>query len=320
MFSPMTQELFLEARPFPSLRWWSRLRPIARKLIRLPVLHSLRPFARQAAAVARPAGRIFLQIQPAQPPAHDGRFLTILSANLYHDWPRYRRLPQRLEAVARLIEAEAADIVLLQEVARTTQFRSDEWLSDRLGMAYVYARANGDETAVGFEEGVAIYSRFPLDRPVLKQLGRESNPFTRRLGLGAQVELPEGLLPVFSVHLGLTPKINAGQMAHLQVWIDQLVGAAPAVIGGDFNAHETTSQINQTRQTWVDTFRQLHPLQDGATHELRLPWGRRRRRLDYLFLHGAEPCWQVLEAHHLDAPGGPHSDHRAVLARLKANC
>jgi hypothetical protein len=26
--------------------------------------------------------------------------------------------------------------------------------------------------------------------------------------------------------------------------------------------------------------------------------------------------WRVLEAGHVDAPGGQHSDHRAVLARL----
>ena len=317
----MSQELYLNVRPFPSHSWFWGLRPIARKLFGLPVMRYLRPLAAQAAAVAAPAGRIFFQAAPAQPHQQNGRHLTILSANLYHDWPRYRRLHQRLEAVAKLIEAETADIVLLQEVARIPHFRSDEWLADRLGMAYVYARANGHETAVGFEEGVAIYSRFPLSAPTLTELGWGTNPFTRRLGLGALVETANGRLPVFSVHLGLTPKKNTGQLAHLRDWIGDIAGANPAVIGGDFNAHETTPQITRTRQTWIDTFRWLHPQAEGTTHELVWPWGKsRRRRLDYLFLHGEKQCWQVLEARHLDAPDGPHSDHRAVLTRLKVNC
>lgn len=283
-------------------------------------MHPLRPIARQVAAVTRPTGRITIQTNPARQQTKASPYLTIITANLYHDWPRYRRLSQRLEAIARLIETKDADVVLLQEVARTNHIRSDEWLSNRLGMAYVYARANGDEPAVGFEEGVAIYSRFSLSQPVIRQLGRESNPFSRRLGMGAMIELPVGKLPVFSVHLGLLPRENAGQLAHLQAWIGSIVSQSPAIVGGDFNAHESTARISQTRYTWTDTFRDLHPLKDGATHELRWPWGTQRRRLDYLFLHGPKPCWQVLEAQHLDTPDDPYSDHRAVMARLKLYC
>jgi exonuclease III len=48
-----------------------------------------------------------------------------------------------------MVESEAADIVLLQEVARTTKLKVDEWLAERLGMGYVYARANGHEPGIG---------------------------------------------------------------------------------------------------------------------------------------------------------------------------
>ncbi len=59
--------------------------------------------------------------------------------------------------------------------------------------------------------------------------------------------------------------------------------------------------------------------QDAATHASTAPWGRWRppRRLDYIFVQQPRVTrWRVSDTHHLDAPGGPHSDHRAVLARL----
>ena len=88
--------------------------------------------------------------------------------------------------------------------------------------------------------------------------------------------------------------------------------------GGDFNAHEHASQITQMRRTWLEVFRYLHPNGDGATHELRLPWRSQasRRRLDYIFFYPGNCQWKVLEACHLDALGGPHLDHRAVLAKI----
>ncbi len=243
--------------------------------------------------------------------------LTVLSANLFHDWPRHRRLQERLEAVAQLIEENSVDVALLQEVARTRELRADQWLAERLGMAYVYSRANGHESAIGFEEGLAIFSRFPLESPSLAEL-RPGSPVTRRLGLGAWVKTMCGDLQVFSVHLGLLPHHNAAQLTHLRELITTSHQQHPVLIGGDFNAHEDTPQIMQAKQSWVDTFRHLHPEADGITHEIRWPWGKsgRKRRLDYLFLKPGNMTWSIQKACHLDAPGGPHSDHRAVLTQL----
>lgn len=315
----MLAELTLNTQSRPN--WFWQLRPLGRRLFQMPVLSMLRPLASKAAAVATPAGRISFQESPALSSASDGRQLTLFSANLYHDWPRHRRLRSRLESVAQLIEAEAADIILLQEVSRTPTFRSDEWLAQRLGMAYVYARANGHESAIGFEEGLAIFSRFPLAQPVLTELGGSSNPFSRRLGLGVEVVMPSGRLPVFSVHLALTAGRNSEQVSQLQRWIGGIAGSRPALIGGDFNAHETAATMMRLRSFWLDTFRLLHPDTDGTTHELRWPWGgSRRRRLDYHFLHGDKACWQIQEAQHLQSAAGRHSDHSAVLTRLSSRC
>ncbi len=245
-----------------------------------------------------------------------GPALTVLCANLWHDWPRRQRWPERLESFARLAEDVEADILLLQEVARTRTLRADRWMADRLGYALTYARANGDLDAIGFDEGPAILSRFPLGEVRVHQLSRGRNPFARRVALAAETETPFGPLLVVSVHLGLVQRHNAGQIRRLRGWVAAIAGSSPAVVAGDFNAPESRSEIAATRREWTDTFRLVHPERDAATHT-RARRRPRHRRLDYIFV--AQPPgapWDVVEAAHLDAPGGPHSDHRAVLARL----
>jgi beta-glucosidase len=225
---------------------------------------------------------------------------------------------ERLEAFAQLVEKHKADVLLLQEVARTKSFWADQWLSQRLGMAYVYSRANGHLGGIGFEEGLAVFSRYPLSQPVLRQLSPAENRFSRRLALGTQIASPCGELLAFSVHLGLTGKQNSEQVAKLSDWVGDVSKGMPALVGGDFNAGERSHQIKGLQQKWLDTFRQLNPFIDGTTHELRWPWGKsfRRERLDYIFLKARENYWKVLEARHLETPGERHSDHRAVLLRL----
>ncbi|MBI4770285.1 MAG: endonuclease/exonuclease/phosphatase family protein, partial [Chloroflexi bacterium] len=188
----------------------------------------------------------------------------------------------------------------------------------RLGMGAVYSRANGHETAIGFEEGLAVLSRFPLSAPDLRQLASRANPFVRRLALSALLDTPYGKLRAISVHLGLLPRQNAAQLRRLQDWVAEAPAGCPALIGGDFNSREGSARMVRARAAWLDPFRQLHPAATAVTHELRWPWGARlrARRLDYIFLRANQSSWGVLEARHVDAPGGPHSDHRAVLLRL----
>ena len=83
-------------------------------------------------------------------------------------------------------------------------------------MAYVYSRANGHHKGIGFEEGLAVFSSFPLKTPRLRHLEPSFRPFVRRLVLGAEVETPRVELPVFSVHLSLLPSHNAAQVQLLQ--------------------------------------------------------------------------------------------------------
>lgn len=275
-------------------------------------------FMKVAISVAEPAGRVTFQSEPYPVPAEGCGVLTVISANLWHDWPRFRGLEKRLESFAALIESERADLIMLQEIARTAFFKADEWLAQRLQMAYVYSRANGSRK-IGFEEGLGVFSRFPLKRlPHLRQMGRTSNPFSRRLTLGVEVDTPCGEIMAFSTHLGLMRKQNAHQLRELHGWVHDMTDGKSAIIAGDFNAPEHTHQIQHVRSTWLDTFRAIHEHGHAATHEIRWPWGGAflSHRLDYIFLQPGQPAWQVIDVQHIDAHDGPHSDHRAVLARF----
>ena len=145
--------------------------------------------------------------------------LTVMAANLWHDWPRQHRWIPRLQAVADLAVAYQVDILLLQEVARTRSLHSDEWLAQALGMERAYARANGSARAIGFEEGLAILSRYRVLEPRVQRLGRSR--LIQRIALAATVDTPLGRVWGVCVHLGLIPQRNASQLRVLRSWIDQ---------------------------------------------------------------------------------------------------
>jgi endonuclease/exonuclease/phosphatase family metal-dependent hydrolase len=268
-------------------------------------------------ALSEPTSRLYKHRSLHHRQSSRGRTLTVLSSNLWHDWPRHRQLRERLEAFAWLVEEESADIILLQEVARTQQVKSDEWLANRLGMSYIYSRVNGSQE-IGFEEGLAVFSHYPLNGTHVRQLSSPL-PFVRRMALGVDISTPSGNMLAVSVHLGLARNTNALQQDQLRGWIANMQTELPVIIGGDFNAHETSPQILQTRSNWVDTFRYTHPGEDGSTHALHWPWGGafHRRRLDYIFLQAGKNPLKILDTAHLLTRGLHHSDHRAVLARLQ---
>ncbi len=309
-----SHEIRLRARPLVGKSFFSRFRPYRK------YASALLPLARRALAVMEPAGRSLIRRRPSR--GHQGAaspVITVLSANLWHDWPRRRSRGARLEAFARLMTAERVDVALLQEVDRTDALAADEFLADKLGMAYVYARANGHEHALGFEEGLAVFSRYPLGAPRLREFRSSAAPFARRIALGATLDTPAGKLEAFSVHLSLARPQNARQMGQLSNWVGETASTRPALIGGDFNAGEDTPQIARAQRAWQDLFRQLHPDTAAATHQIRCPRNGRQlrsKRLDYLFLQPNGHGWKVLEARHLDMQGAGISDHQAVLVRL----
>ena len=257
------------------------------------------------------------------PPA-TGDSLIVVTVNLQNPYARLgrvdeaaeTRLADRMEGLAHLLETAAADVILCQEVGRGNGFRVDEWLAGRLGMSWVYTRANGDATRWDREEGLAILSRFPLSRPTATLL---AGGLWKRPALMVWVDMPLGEVAFYTAHLSLRPWRNRRQPEALRVWVEQTAGEHPAVIGGDFNATQTAPHIAALSNGWIDAFRAVHPHAGGATHALRL-FGRevRRQRIDYLFLCPGSAEIRIVDCRPLGALPNNLSDHLPLAARLTA--
>ena len=241
--------------------------------------------------------------------------VTVMSANLWHDWPRQHRWSQRLDAAAQLAEDVQADVICLQEASRTRSLRADEWLADRLGMERAYVRANGSLRGIGFEEGLAVLSRFPMDQVRHQRLSR--NPWIRRMAIAARLATPAGPIHAVSVHLGLVPRHNVRHLRILREWVSSIADGGVAVIGGDCNAPPSRAEIGHLRTDWVDAFHHARGHDESSTHR-RLRRGHDREQLiNYVFVQqSTDGPWRIVEAEHVDGPGGLHSDHRAVIARI----
>lgn len=244
------------------------------------------------------------------------RPIKVISANLCHPWPRLRRGDDRLEQFIRLVEEHEADILILQEVWQTKHTQVHKVLAQRLGMNAVYARTNGHRFEIGFEEGVAILSRYPLVPRGLRVFRSSLYPFARRQALAAVVNTPCGDLLAVSTHLSITPWRNRRQVRELIAWVEDQ--HQDAIIGGDFNTDESALPIQKLMKRWLDTLRFVHPAHpDPTTHRIVVPFlGEIRQRLDYLFLHQPEKIWRVLNA---GKEGRfTFSDHAAVWTQLEA--
>ncbi len=263
--------------------------------------------------------------------AENGRSLHILSLNILHDYPSLAFLPQRLDLVAAEIKRWDIDIALLQEVPNS-RLHGDSvaYLAQQTGLNYAYLRANGNRRLVGFEEGVVILSRFPLQNISFTELEPQASRFEHRVVLHALAATPQGDLDLFVTHLtnGTAAK-NAAQVESLQSFVDK-TAKYTAVIAGDFNATPNSAQITQLAASWIDIFHFIQPNDPGWTccvadlaqaDDYSID-----ERIDYVFLVPAAPELTIQDAQLvMERPfitsNGPlwASDHIGLLVTLTLN-
>ena len=192
--------------------------------------------------------------------------LRVMSLNVLHDFPRFHQLSQRLDLVAAEMQRLNVDIVLLQEAPWLLSLGSGAaYLASATGMNHVYVRANGNRWAILFEEGQAILSRYPLRDPSFVELAPPLWSFEHRMALHATAATPLGDIDLFVTHLADSDEdANHLQTVALQTFVAEKA-SGPALIAGDFNAVETTPQIQSLTRTWQDAYRAIHPTESGAT-------------------------------------------------------
>ena len=129
-------------------------------------------------------------------------------------------------------EVVLADVVLVQEIESHPDEPASrtQRLAEALGMTWFYAPARTEEG--GGTHGIAILSRFPLERPEVRELPAFESSFRQRERNAMRVEVVVGAHRVQVVNVHLDVRLGAVDR------IRQLDPAADAaIVGGDFNTN-----------------------------------------------------------------------------------
>jgi endonuclease/exonuclease/phosphatase family metal-dependent hydrolase len=279
---------------------------------------------------------------PAATAAED-RPLRVVTFNLLHGGPwsgfngRDDHLGARLPLIAAQLRALEPDVVALQE-SPVTRWRGDvaARLAEALGLAHVHARATervfGWQPlgrlvmgALGFVEGPAILSRFPIVASEIHDLPTCVRRLDPRVALQADLATPAGVLTVYSTHIS-RDDCQARRLAEVA---RAQRGALPALVLGDLNMGEMAPALRELiDHGFVDLFREANPTALGATarQDVVAPAPTVQRRIDYvLLLPGRDVLAEVVSSRVvLNTPGQRGgggvlwpSDHYGVLAEIR---
>jgi endonuclease/exonuclease/phosphatase family metal-dependent hydrolase len=242
-------------------------------------------------------------VSPVPAGAEDGR-LRLVTFNLLHGgpWSSFTGDDQHLESrLAMMIEDLRAldpDVVALQE-SPITRRRGDvaARIAGALGLAHVQARATERVFplrflgrvivgALGFVEGPAILSRFPIVASEIHDLPRCQRWLDPRVALRADLRTPTGPVAIFSTHTS-RDDCQTRRVAELA----RAATGRAAIVMGDLNTGDTAPVLDAFRaHGFVDLFRTVNPEASGATVWQRIdaPAPTVVRRVDYVFLRAGE--------------------------------
>jgi endonuclease/exonuclease/phosphatase family metal-dependent hydrolase len=264
--------------------------------------------------------------------------ITVATLNMLHGLPRFEHLEQRKDLILSELKRLTPDVILLQEVPvlRSRPEQIGAWLAEGLGYNLAYARANGRAFWIGFEEGEAVLSRFPIREVRRHLLLPKPGMFENRIVLRAVIDTPLGVLEVYNTHF--SHRVNRDSL-RLEQAVDLIrylrstytFRELPAVIGGDINAFPDSPPTRLLlEEGLVDAALQVDPPADGPTswfRDITNPSDGPRARIDYLFLYadGAEKpftvrrCFRFLNQPFSTPTGWLWaSDHVGVICELAA--
>jgi endonuclease/exonuclease/phosphatase family metal-dependent hydrolase len=239
----------------------------------------------------------------------------------------------------RELQALGPDILAVQEASVSRRHGNvPERLAEALGLHVVFASATErlsgwwllDQLivgALGFKEGPAILSRFPIVSSAVHDLPRCRTWFEPRILLRVELATPWGPLLVHSTH---TARGDECQMERVGALVRERLGEGPSLLMGDFNTGDTSTVLSALRSDagFVDAFRAANPDTEGPTvwQRIRQPEPTVSRRVDFvLVLPGRQDAVSIRSSRTvLDRP--QHlpdgtvlwpSDHYGVLAELE---
>jgi endonuclease/exonuclease/phosphatase family metal-dependent hydrolase len=173
---------------------------------------------------------------------------------MLHGFPEFLFFEKRIEIIASEINRLKPDIVFLQEVPWRLKTRGvAQVIAEKIGLNFVYVRANGNRWAIGFEEGEAILSRYPLKAPDFVELKPGSGFFENRVALRVTSLTEFGEVGLYVTHLTHdNPTVNQRQAEALRTFVDNQ--SVFSLVAGDFNATPDSPQILALKSLWLDAF------------------------------------------------------------------
>jgi endonuclease/exonuclease/phosphatase family metal-dependent hydrolase len=242
---------------------------------------------------------VLIVVAPA-PAGAEERPLRLVTFNMLHGgpWSSFTgddlHLESRLAMMIEELRALRPDVVALQE-SPVTWRRGDvaARVAHALGFEHVHARATERMFplrllgrlivgVLGFVEGPAILSRFPITASEVYDLPRCQRRLDPRVALRADIQTPVGAIAVFSTHTS-RDDCQTRRVAELARAQD----GRPAVVMGDLNTGEAASALTAfLDQGFVDLFRAANPTAPGPTVWQRIdaPAPTAMRRVDYVLV------------------------------------
>lgn len=233
--------------------------------------------------------------------------LTIVSLNMHSvtAWetvaPAFENTPQLAEADILLLQEFAQDgSDMLRKAARTLNFH------------YLFA-ATQDCEGPGCRQGLAMFSRYPLDSPQVLLLPQNDLKYNNRcrIALQAEVVSPVGPLTLFNLHLDT--RVNAGRRVRQLGPVLEATArnSKPAIVAGDFNTANFLWIQSVIPLPWLQ--RQRRAVRNAMEeHGFSTPFEKTGAtfkrfplKLDWIFLRG-------LTASAFGLVDAPFSDHRAL--------
>ena len=272
------------------------------------------------------------------------RSLRVVTYNVLHGGPLSgfkddeSHLDARLDMAIRELKALEPDIIALQEASQSRRHGNvPERIARELGFSVVFAPATDRifhfapldtliVTLMGFKEGSAILSRFPIVASEVFDLPRCQRRLEPRILLRAEISTPRGALQVFSTHIA---RGDQCQMERVGEIVRSHRGSRPSLLMGDFNTPETSTVLTALGDEagFVDVFRSANPDDPGPTVWQRIEVERPTvsRRVDFIFLSSGRELTGTVRSSRvvLDHPGilpdggalWP-SDHYGVFAEV----
>ena len=276
----------------------------------------------------------------------DSSTLRVLTYNLLHDspWSGFfesgTHLEERLEMTIQELRRLQPDIIALQEASDSRKHGNvPQRIAEALGYQMVFEPATQHisgiglldrliTSAIGFKEGPAILSRYPIVASEVYELPRCQRRLDPRILLRAEIAAPDGPVQVFSAH---TSKGDDCQLQRVGVLFREHRGTGRAILMGDLNTGEQSPVLTEWQKEpgFIDVFRVANPGISGGTvwQNIYVEWPTADRRVDFIFLFEEEPGKRpVVRSSRLafDQPGRlPNgdalwpSDHRGVLADIE---